>query len=241
MIASSKELKRRARAVLDGKYFLAASLTATTTLFALLSVFLLEKTGFASSPKPLYASFHWILGAIMLLLVSLVNAGLIKFIKSLSSGERMASGVLFYAFMHQPDTFLLVEGFRYLITLIWFVPALRKYLTLASVTELTQLPGILTEAVLLALPAVIPAVLLSLPYSQAIYLLLSDPEASATEVLKKSRALMKGNYLRLLSLYLSFLPWCFIIFTSGGFVSFWFRPYYYAAMCQFHEELIGQN
>lgn len=241
MTTSLKELKRRARSVLTGKYFLATSLTATVSVFTMLMTYLLQKTGFAASENMLYVSFYWILGGIMLLLISLVNAGLIKFIASLGTKERLASGVLFYAFQHQPDTFILVAAFRYLITLIWFVPAVRKYLTISSITSLTELPEILLPTLTLALLGFIPAILLALPYSQAFYLLVADPDLPALEVLKTSRNLMRGNYFRLLRLYLSFLPWCIISFTSGGLAAFWILPYYYATMCEFHRNLIGAD
>lgn len=241
MTASSKELKRRARAALEGRYFLSTSLTATVTLLSTLLAFLLQKTGFAASTKPLYTAFYWILSAIMLLLISLLNAGLIKYVQSLCTGERMASGVLFYAFLNQPDTFILVSAFRYLITLVWFIPAILKYLTLPAAASLEGISAVLLSTLGLALPALIPAVLLSLPYSQAFYILAEDPNASPLEVLKKSRKLMKGNCMRLLYIWLSFLPWYFLCFTSGGLGAFWFRPYYYATMCQFHQSLSEQN
>ena len=63
-MTTSKELKRRARAVLEGKYSLATSLTTTLLLFTVFMNFLLQKSGFSSSPEPMHQAFFWILWAI---------------------------------------------------------------------------------------------------------------------------------------------------------------------------------
>lgn len=241
MTPSSKELKRRARAALEGKYFLAVSLTATATILSTLLTFLLRKTGFAASEKPLYVAFYWILSVIMLLLISLLNAGLMKFIHALCTKERLASGVLFYAFQNQPDTFILVSAFRYLVSLVWFIPAILKYMTVPQAASLEQLSSTLLAVLMLALPALIPAVLFSLPYSQVFYVLMDDLNASPLEVLRKSRQLMKGNCLRLLYIWFSFLHWYLLCFTSAGLGAFWFRPYYYGTMSHFYLNLTGQD
>ena len=240
---TSKELKRRSRAVLEGKYFIAASLTTSLMLFSFAMSYLLQLTGFSQSDKLMYQAFSWILWAIMMLLGALLEIGLIKFLYAVSRGEQVLQpGVLFYAFKNQPDTFILTCGFRYLITLIWFVPALLKFLQLPMETmEFAELPGALLPVLGLVLAGAVPAVLFALPFCLTNYILLDDPYCSATEALRTSFALTKGRRKRILFLWLSFLPMLLLCIGSYGLGFLWVRPYYHTTMSQFYIELTGKN
>lgn len=241
MTLTSKELKRRARASLEGNYFVATSLATSLYLFSFAMTFILHNSGFGASKKPLYQAFYWLLWAIMLLLNALLEVGFIRYLYGLCKRDTQRRlNPLFYGFQNQPDSFILACGFRYLVTLIWFVPALLLYFRIPITTEPSDLPKALLPALLLALIGLIPALLLALPYGLSTFVLLDDPYCTALEALRKSRYLMKGNKLRLLRLWLSFLPICLLGFGSYGIGFFWIRPYYHASISQFYLSLTGQ-
>jgi uncharacterized membrane protein len=238
MTTPSKELKRRARAVLEGNYFLSTTLACLLSLFSFAMTLLLQYTNFAGSPQPFYRAFYWILWAIMTLLNTLVEVGLVKFLYQLSLKEPAKQiSILFYGFQNQPDTFILTFAYRYLITLIWFVPAVIAYTKIPADLELQQLLPALLPVLLLALAGVIPSFLLALPYSLSTYILLDDPYCSAQDALRRSRELTHGHKGRLCRLWISFLPLCLVGLGSFGMGFFWIRPYFHTTMAQFYLDI----
>lgn len=237
MISTSKELKRRARAALEGKYFFASSLAAVLSIFSSVMMYLLSGI-LTSSRGALPKASFWILWIIMILLNFLLEVGFIKFLYTLSRPDATQSpGTLLYGFKNQPDTFILTAAFRYLITLIWFIPAILKYLQIPYNLELIQIPGAVLPVLLLLLAGALPAVFLALPYCLSTYILLDEPYCSARDALQRSRILLQGQKKRLLLLWLGFLPLCLVGIGSYGIGFLWIRPYYHMTMSQFYLEL----
>ena len=69
------------------------------------------------------------------------------------------------------------------------------------------------------------------------FVLYDNPELSATEVLQKSRMMMKGHKWELFFLYLSFIGWVILcIFTL--FIGYlWLAPYMQMTEVKFYEKL----
>ena len=230
-----KEIRRQARITLEGKYFFAVNLTISLTLFTMALTIILQTTSLGTSPLPLNQALFWILNLIVILLNALLGVGLIRFLYSLCRKEPLIQpGLLFYAFRTQPDTFILTYLFRYLVSFVWFAPALYCYLKLPLSLDLANLSAevlqLLTHMVIYALVACIPAVLFSLPWCLTEFVLLDDPYCSAAEALRTSRRLMRGQYARILRLWIGFLPLCLLGVGSMGIAFLWIRPYFYVSM-----------
>lgn len=237
-----KEIRRQARITLEGKYFFAVNLTISLTLFTMALTIILQTTSLGISPLPLNQALFWILNLIVILLNALLGVGLIRFLYSLCRKEPLIQpGLLFYAFRTQPDTFILTYLFRYLVSFVWFAPALYCYLKLPLSLDLANLSAevlqLLTHMVIYALVACIPAVLFSLPWCLTEFVLLDDPYCSATEALRTSRRLMRGQYARILRLWIGFLPLCLLGVGSMGIAFLWIRPYFYVSMGHVYLEL----
>ena len=242
MTIPSRELKRRARSVLEGKYFFAANTACTLMLYSFCITLILQYSGLASSEKPMGIAFYYILWIIMSLLGSLLEVGLIRYVYLLSQKKEMPpTSPLFYAFRNQPDTFILVYAFRYLLGLVWFIPALLELRKLPVNLEPLALIGALFPIILLVLAAILPAMFVSLPYGLACYVLLDQPYCSAHEALGTSRRLMRGNYMRLFRLWLSFLPFVLLIIGTSGVAILWVKPYFHTTMSQFYMEVSHQK
>ena len=67
--------------------------------------------------------------------------------------------------------------------------------------------------------------------------LLDDPYCSAHKALQTSRRLMQGQYIRILRLWLGFLPLCLLGIGSMGIGFLWIRPYFYVSMGHVYLEL----
>lgn len=240
MTIPSRELKRRARCVLEGKYFFAANTACSLMLYSFFVTLILQHTGLGISEKPAGIAFYYILWLIMALLGSLLEVGLIRYVYLLSRKEQ-ETPKLFYALGKQPDTFLLVYGFRYLLALVWFVPAILEARRLPVNLDPLALMNALLPVCLLILAGVLPALAASLPYGLACYVLLDQPYLSAHEALGTSRRLMKGNYLRLFRLWLSFLPFVLLIAGTSGVALLWVKPYFHTTMSQFYMEVSHQE
>lgn len=237
-----KEIRRRARAVLDGKYFLAVNMTISLFLFTFVLNLLLQSSGLSGAYKPAAQAMYWAVYLILMLLNALLEAGLVRFLYSFTKNEPLREpGILFYAFRNQPDSFILAYGFRYLISLIWFVPAVLLSMRLPRVIDPANIPARLPNQIavmlLLALAACIPAVLLALPYCLTTYVLLDDPECMPSQALARSRQLMRGQHGRILRLWAGFLPLCLLGIGSFGTAFLWIRPYFHVSMAIVYTEL----
>lgn len=241
-----KEIRRKARMTLEGKYFFAVNLTISLTLFTMALTIILQTTSLGASPLPLNQALFWILNLIVILLNALLGVGLIRFLYSLCKKEPLIQpGLLFYAFRTQPDTFILTYLFRYLVSFVWFAPALYCYLKLPLSLDLANLSAevlqLLSHMVIYTLIACIPAVLFSLPWCLTEFVLLDDPYCSAAEALRTSRRLMRGQYARILRLWIGFLPLCLLGVGSMGIAFLWIRPYFYVSMGHVYLELRGDE
>lgn len=237
-----KEIRRQARMTLTGNYFFAVNLTISLTLFTLAFAIILQTTDLGASPLLLNQILYWGLNIIILLLNALLTVGLIRYLYSLCLAKPLKQpGLLFYAFRAQPDTFILTYLFRYAVSLIWFVPALYCYQQLPLSIDITnisvEIVQLISHMTAYAAVAFIPALLFTLPWCLTEYILLDDPYCSALEALKTSHRLMKGQYFRILRLWLGFLPLCLLGIGSMGIAFLWIRPYFYVSMGHVYLEL----
>ena len=241
-----KEIRRQARMTLTGNYFFAVNLTISLSLFTFALAIILQTTDLGTSPLLLNQVLFWGLNLIVVLLNALLGVGLIRYLYSLCLKNPLKQpGLLFYGFRAQPDTFILTFLFRYAVSLIWFAPALYCYLQLPVSVDSAAIFSdglqLLTHMIVYGLLACIPAVLLSLPWCLTVFVLLDAPYCSAGDALRTSRRLMHGQYVRVLRLWLGFLPLCLLGIGSLGLGFLWIRPYFYISMGHVYLELRGEK
>ncbi|HZK26820.1 MAG TPA: DUF975 family protein [Thermoclostridium sp.] len=86
---------------------------------------------------------------------------------------------------------------------------------------------------------IIPGIVASYRYSQAMYILYDNPEISASEAIRRSSAMMYGNKLTLFIQDLSFIGWFILSIFPGLYIGFlWSIPYYSTARAAFYEDLL---
>lgn len=83
------------------------------------------------------------------------------------------------------------------------------------------------------------SLILTLPFFPAFYMILDFPDWSASTILKKSFEVMNGNKLRLLMLYLGFIP-SFLLSIFTCFITLiWVIPYMNMALTNFYLDIMA--
>lgn len=85
------------------------------------------------------------------------------------------------------------------------------------------------------------SILLSIWYSQALYLITDYPDESALQLLKHSRALMKGHAGSYFYLLVSFIGIGLLVVLTFGIGILWAYPYFTATKTNYYLELTAPN
>ncbi|USS88407.1 DUF975 family protein [Fructilactobacillus hinvesii] len=91
---------------------------------------------------------------------------------------------------------------------------------------------------------IIPGIVKSLAYSQALFIyrdhvIRGETAPDLNEIITESRALMDGHKMELFCLNLSFIGWAILSFLTLGIGLFWLVPYYVGTMVNYHEALVA--
>lgn len=89
---------------------------------------------------------------------------------------------------------------------------------------------------------IVPGIIKSISYSQALYIIHDNPGMSPKEAIKKSQEMMKGHKMEYFVLILSFLGWNILnIFTLGILNIFFVGPYVNSTYALYYEKLIEND
>ena len=84
---------------------------------------------------------------------------------------------------------------------------------------------------------IIPGIIAAYSYAMTDYILAENPDMKATEAMKASKEMMKGNRFRLFCLELSFIGWVILCLFTCGLGAFALKPYEEAAYAAFYREV----
>ena len=84
---------------------------------------------------------------------------------------------------------------------------------------------------------IIPGIMAAYSYAMTDYILAENPDMKATEAMKVSKEMMKGNRFRLFCLELSFIGWVIVCLFTCGLGAFVLKPYEEAAYAAFYREV----
>ncbi|GEQ19047.1 MULTISPECIES: DUF975 family protein [Clostridium] len=85
---------------------------------------------------------------------------------------------------------------------------------------------------------IIPGIILSLMYSQALYIYIDEPEKGIIECLRTSRLAMKGYKGDLFVLNLSFIGWGILCALTLGLLALYVTPYCGTTLVNFYTDLM---
>lgn len=89
--------------------------------------------------------------------------------------------------------------------------------------------------------ASIPMIIAQLDYILIFFVIADDPSLGAREVLKQSKAMMKGNRMKMFLLMLSFIGWLLLMPLTLFIGYLWLLPYVYVSIAAFYEQLKGSQ
>jgi uncharacterized membrane protein len=130
---------------------------------------------------------------------------------------------------------LLIVIFTVLWAAIGVVPGVILMLIMRS------LEGVVLGSILIGIVGGISAIIASLRYSMAYYIMNDNPEMSALEAIRASKEMMKGNKGKLFMLTLSFAGWFILGFIALFIGLLWVGAYYNTAKVNFYEDLKRLN
>lgn len=84
---------------------------------------------------------------------------------------------------------------------------------------------------------IVPGIIMSFAYSQAFMILADNPDMKVTDILRTSKAMMKGYKMKLFLLGLSFIGWALLCVITFGIGYLWLTPYMQVACINFYEDI----
>lgn len=250
MKTKASELKRRAKKSLQGNYGVCVGghlvIYAVLMLFMVLFTMALIAGGFSGRLRRLeYYSVGIPSGIAMVLamlagyflvfaLIMMVMFGIIKMIMNISLGQKGQFSDILFAFGRHPLKFL---GMYLCEIVIGLLPGIPYFVVFCAGVVTDFIPVIrglqaLTYVLWLAVSFTIV-----LNISQAVMILLEDPEKKIFQCFRESIAMMKGNKGRLFYLYLSFIGIMLLGYLSFGIALLWILPYMTCTSVHFYLDL----
>lgn len=169
--------------------------------------------------------------------VGVFDIGYAYFYLNIYCGQPFRLGNLMYGFQNHLGTSLGLSAFFSSIRYLCTVPAKLFYYQYA----VTQKTSDLTIVFLSLTISIVVYLITFLCFNLSIYILLDFPDKTPLEVLSLSFKLMKGNYLRLLYLVSTFIPYGILGIMSFGIGFIWIIPFYSMTRVAFFMDIMNSQ
>jgi uncharacterized membrane protein len=185
------------------------------------------------------------ISAVFFIIGPCIHWGLCRFRLALVDGEQPTVGMLFQGFK---SVFLKALGVQVLQSLI-ILACVLPFMLAGGITAgilILQLPRIhahylaLTVCVLLGIVGGVLAVIVQYRYAMSYYALVDNPELRATDALRESARMMKGNKWSAFCLDLSFIGWVLLSLFTCGIGALVLAPYTGQAQAVFYHHVSGR-
>lgn len=236
MKLTSKELKRRAREALAGRYGLPMASFVIVQMIVLI-VDAPFSPSLGSAPGSFQITVYLLSSFIISLLSSVLDCGLVYIHLNYSRGRETKVSDVFRFFTRHPDRIILSE---LLMSCMYFgvsLPAIACSLAVSTV-PVTVFTVLAAAAVWIL--TLIPLCMLSLSYELVYYLLIERPDARIRDIFAESRRFMRGSKARKFYLNLSFLGMILLSVLSFGIGLLWVTPYISQTNTQFYRNVTGE-
>ena len=175
-----------------------------------------------------------VIGIVMFVISSVVGVGYSKFNLELVDKKSPSISNLFSYFPHW-QTVALTEFLKGIYVFLWSLPFI-----ITGIIALVALTYLIKDIYIFLWPLLfIPGIIASYSYMMTPYILADNPELSASEAIKISKQMMRGNRWRLFCLKISFFGWSILCILTLGIGFLWLTPYMNAAIAEFYREISG--
>ena len=172
------------------------------------------------------------------LLMGVLVSGLAYLYLNIIYAQPVSVSDVFFGFKEHPEKAVAIQAVFSAADILPLIPAqILVSRGLLAGANIPQAPMLIT---LTAAGAVI-ALIVHLTYSQSFYLLHDYPDRSAMELLQASRGMMRGERLKLLTVYLSFIPMALLGIITLFLPLLWVRAYLETTLAAFYKELVSKR
>lgn len=236
MKLTSKELKRRAREALAGRYGLPMASFVIVQMIVLI-VDAPFSPSLGSAPGNFQFAVYLLASFIISLLSAVLNCGLVYIHLNLSRGKKAKVSDVFRFFTMHPDRIILSE---LIMSCVYLAVALPAIVCTMAVLSISVSVFSVLAVVMVWILTLIPFCMLSLSYELVYYLLIERPNAPIKDILAESRRFMHGNKARKFYINLSFLGMISLSVLSFGIGLLWVTPYISQTNAQFYRNVTGE-
>lgn len=236
MNLASKELKRRAREALAGRYGLPMTSFVIVQFITLIASAPFQPS-LGSAPSSFQFAVYLSASFIISLLSAVLNCGLVYIHLNLSRGKKTKVSDVFRFFTMHPDRIILSELIMSCVYLAVALPAIACTLAVFSISVSVFS---VFAAVMVWILTLVPFCMLSLSYELVYYLLIEQPNAPIKDIFAESRRIMHGNKARKFYINLSFLGMISLSVLSFGIGLLWVTPYISQTNAQFYRNVTGE-
>ncbi|SFC20292.1 DUF975 family protein [Butyrivibrio sp. YAB3001] len=230
---SAAQLKATARERSLDKY---GTLILANIMIFVIQVFISGITTVATSGSLIILIINQLITLIVNILLGVLVSGKAYLYLNLVYSQTISASDIFFGLKQHPEKAVIIQSVFVLVDFLVSLPASLLLFFLHQNTSLNLILG-LTVALIIGL---IIDLYIILTYSQAFFLLHDFPDRSARNLLATSRNLMKGNRIRLLCLYLSFIPMYLLGIVTLFIPLLWISVYRYATVTSFYQDLISK-
>lgn len=234
---SLTQLKADARGYLLGRYSLAVP---AEIIFMLLSSTLSGGSGTVSASSVLQLLLYFAIAVICSLLAGVLQYGRSRLYMNLCCRYPARISDLFHGFRpgdNRPLQITILMLFWEFVCAMPGVLGLRAYAASMEGAPHLSFNTTLAAALVLIVLGLLAYYRIWLSLSQCYYLLLDFPNKPASEIVRLSLYLMRGQKMRLFLTHLSFLPVMLLCVLSFGVGLLWALPYINATLACFHLDL----
>ncbi len=174
---------------------------------------------------------------------TLMGFGYTSYSLRLARNEPSGIGNLFDGFQRPLRVlwaYILMFFFECLWGLLGLLPG-AAIMVVGLVLEGDAFAVVMTGYWLMLVGFVISAMVVGLRYRLAYYFILDDPNCTARQAIRRSKAAMKGWKMELFTLDLSFFGWVLLGVMTCGILMLWVGPYRGATQANFYDAVTGRG
>ena len=235
-LRSSAELKAAAKEHMFGHYGTAIGawllVTVSTMFFSFAALAFAEDTTTVVG-MCIYIAISFAVSV----LTGLFSSGSAYFYLKIVCGQHVTVNDIFCGFRFYPDKALLIQAWIALFIYLFDLP---RFITASRLPDPPGKQELLLYIACIVLSLIIP-VIIKLFYGQVFFLLHDFPQYTTRELLAPSRRLTSGHKLKLLYIYISFLPYLIPCLLSCGIAMLWVLPYINATLAEFYLDLVREK
>lgn len=229
-----KELKRISRENLNGKYK-----PAMAAFLMVIIINLLTDMPFTYLLGNVYATktqtvIYYIAEVLLSIVVGVLQMGLIRFHLNMAKKQQIRLTDVFYCFRNRSNRYFGAYIIYYVISMIAKAP----YLTARTFFKFKG--DTLYTAIGLTAISVVLNIIVFVLLAFYMYLIISREDLGVFACLAASVKLIRGNILRLIYIYLSFVGLLVLCLLSLGIGFLWVEPYFQQTLANFYLDVTGE-